>query len=258
MRDDVIFNTIQLVSDSSDLQAYVVHEAWKAIRDTDNCTEKQPLTQVSCWCIGEYGSGLLNGVSVEGETLTVSEEEVIEVYHKILWAKNMSLITKQYALMSVTKLSTRFPNATPKIQDIIDKIAKHMEIDLQQRGVEFSVLFRQHDSMRSALLEPMPPMERDNKLEVNGGSNLESNVELISSNDLGSISIIGETNSAANAGDSLLDLIDNSLPVSSNALPGSSSNGGQDSILDLLDINLSSSLGPAALPSNSNSILGQR
>ena len=77
IRDDVIFNTIQLVSDSPDLQPYVVHEAWKAIRDTQNCTEKQPLTQVSCWCIGEYGKGLLDGVSVEGETITVSEQEVI-------------------------------------------------------------------------------------------------------------------------------------------------------------------------------------
>ena len=77
IRDDVIFNTIQLVSNSPDLQPYVVHEAWKAIRDTQNCTEKQPLTQVSCWCIGEYGTSLLNGVSVEGETITVSEQEVI-------------------------------------------------------------------------------------------------------------------------------------------------------------------------------------
>ena len=46
VRDDVIFNTIKLVSQTPDLQPYVVHEAWKAIRDTENCTEKQPLTQV--------------------------------------------------------------------------------------------------------------------------------------------------------------------------------------------------------------------
>jgi hypothetical protein len=63
--------------------------------------------QVACWCIGEYGASLLDGISIEGETLTVSEDEVIEVYQKILWAKHMSLVTKQYALMSVTKLSTR-------------------------------------------------------------------------------------------------------------------------------------------------------
>ena len=109
-----------------------MHETWKAIRDTENCTEKQPLTQVSCWCIGEYGSALLNGVSVENETIVVTEDEVIEIYMKILWAKHMSLVTKQYALMSIAKLSTRFSNPTPKIQDTIDAFHVHMEIDLQQ------------------------------------------------------------------------------------------------------------------------------
>jgi AP-1 complex subunit gamma-1 len=72
--------------------------------------------QVSCWCIGEYGRYLLDGISVDGETFTVTEDEVIEVYHKILFANHISVVTKQYGLMSITKLSTRFPKATPKIQ----------------------------------------------------------------------------------------------------------------------------------------------
>jgi len=41
----------QIVSQAPDLQSYAVHEAWKAIRDTENCTEKQPLTQVACWYV---------------------------------------------------------------------------------------------------------------------------------------------------------------------------------------------------------------
>ena len=67
--------------------------------------------------------------------------------------------------MSVSKLSTAFPGgSTPKIQEIIDAFGSHLEIDLQQRGVEFSQLFRKFDGMRAALLEPMPPMERDTSL----------------------------------------------------------------------------------------------
>ena len=170
VRDDVIFNTIQLVSANSELQAYVAHESWKAIRDTENHSEKQPLVQVSCWCIGEYGAALLDSAPIEGEVLKVDEAEVMDVYHRILWANHMSVVTKQYALVSVTKLSTRFPGATPKIQDIIDAFGSHLEVDLQQRGVEFSQLFKRFDSMRSALLEPMPPMERD---MINGRSEPE-------------------------------------------------------------------------------------
>ena len=260
VRDDVIFNTIQLVSDSPDLHPYVVHEAWKAMRDTENCTEKQPLTQVSSWCIGEYGAGLLNGVSVEGETLTVSEQEVIEVYQKILWAKHMSLITKQYAIMSVTKLSTRFPNATPKIQEIIDAYACHMEIDLQQRGVEFSALFKNHSSMKAALLEPMPPMERDvtsngvtpNADLFNGVETSGQTESLLGGNDLAGISIIGTSGQTGNSGggDSLLDLIDSSVPtIQPQNGTKDGGGGGQNSLLDLLgDLDMSStaSAPPAA------------
>ena len=115
-------------AEATDLHPYIVHEAWKAVRDTENASEKQPLVQVACWCIGEYGAHLLDGAQVDGETLTVSEDEVIEVYHKILFANHISVVTKQYGLMSLTKLSTRFPNATPKIQEIIDAFGSHIQV----------------------------------------------------------------------------------------------------------------------------------
>ena len=167
VRDDVIFNTIQLVSSSEpELQSYVVHESWNSIRgEAHNISEKQPMTQVACWCIGEYGKYLLDGSSSGGGSGVVSEDEVIDVYQKILFAHHTSIVTKQYGLMSLTKLSTRFPNATPNIQEIIDAFGSHVQIDLQQRGVEYSQLFRRFDGMRAALLEPMPPLERDTSMD---------------------------------------------------------------------------------------------
>ena len=47
VRDDVIFNTIQLVSENSELQPYVAQESWAALKASSDCySEKQPLTQV--------------------------------------------------------------------------------------------------------------------------------------------------------------------------------------------------------------------
>ena len=135
VRDDVTFSTVQLVSaECGDLQPYVTREAWRAIRSTENCSEKQPLVQVSCWFIGEYGAVLFDGGSrglIEDEEPMdpVSEEEVIQVYHKILFANHTSVQTKQYGLMSLTKLSTRFPDATPKIQEIIDAFGSHLQVN---------------------------------------------------------------------------------------------------------------------------------
>eukprot|EP00096_Caligus_rogercresseyi_P012524 TRINITY_DN5278_c0_g1_i1.p1 TRINITY_DN5278_c0_g1~~TRINITY_DN5278_c0_g1_i1.p1 ORF type:complete len:874 (-),score=308.91 TRINITY_DN5278_c0_g1_i1:522-3143(-) len=162
VRDDVVFSSIQLFSENPEHQDYTVREIWKALRQTEVLSEKQPLLQVACWSIGEYGSSLC---SAQGDEAAVREEDVLDVYHKILWSFNNSLTTKQYALMSIAKLSTRLPGSiTPKIQEIVDTFGCHMEVDLQQRGVEFSRLFREHNNIRPAILEAMPPMERDSSM----------------------------------------------------------------------------------------------
>lgn len=43
-------------------------------------------------------------------------------------------------------------------------------MELQQRGVEFSQLFRDHNHLRSALLEKMPPMQISRVSNQNGDS----------------------------------------------------------------------------------------
>jgi len=41
-------------------------------------------------------------------TVQVTEDDVIAVYQRLLWSTQNTIITKQYALLSLTKLSTRF------------------------------------------------------------------------------------------------------------------------------------------------------
>lgn len=43
-------------------------------------------------------------------------------------------------------------------------------MELQQRGVEFSQLFRSHNHLRPALLEKMPPMQISRVANQNGES----------------------------------------------------------------------------------------
>jgi AP-1 complex subunit gamma-1 len=42
---------------------------------------------------------------------------------------------------------------------IIDAFGSHLNVDLQQRGVEFSQLFKDYNHLRDGLLEKMPPMQ---------------------------------------------------------------------------------------------------
>lgn len=109
MRDDVISCTIQLISETTAQQAYIVFQLWQAL--SEDLADKQPLTQVAVWAIGEYGDTLVSGSPGDlGEPAVdrPSENDVIDVYQRLLWSPQNSSTTKQYTLMSLTKLSTRF------------------------------------------------------------------------------------------------------------------------------------------------------
>ncbi|XP_046144812.1 AP-1 complex subunit gamma-1 isoform X4 [Osmia bicornis bicornis] len=159
VRDDVVACTIQLISETQAQQSYAVSALWKALeKDT---ADKQPLAQVATWCIGEYGDLLLYAPPSEDvdAPVNLTEDEVIDVYQRLLWSPQNTVVTKQYTLLSLTKLSTRFQKGNEKIRQIIDTFGSNLHIELQQRGIEFSQLFRKYDHLRSALLERMPPME---------------------------------------------------------------------------------------------------
>lgn len=67
-----------------------------------------------------------------------------------------------------------------EIKSVIDSFGSHLNVDLQQRGVEFSQLFRAHSNLRAALLEKMPPMQVSRVANHNGDSPDENGgVELI-------------------------------------------------------------------------------
>ncbi|XP_017787562.1 PREDICTED: AP-1 complex subunit gamma-1 isoform X4 [Habropoda laboriosa] len=159
VRDDVVACTIQLISETQSQQGFAVSALWKALeKDT---SDKQPLAQVATWCIGEYGDLLLYAPPSEDvdAPVNLTEDEVIDVYQRLLWNPQNTVITKQYTLLSLTKLSTRFQKGNEKIRQIIDTFGSNLHIELQQRGIEFSQLFRKYDHLRPALLERMPPME---------------------------------------------------------------------------------------------------
>nr|CAD7589355.1 unnamed protein product [Timema genevievae] len=169
VRDDVVSCTIQLISESTSQHGYIAEQLWRALeKDT---LDRQPLIQVATWCIGEFGDLLLYGAPVsEDSSVRVTEDDIIVVYQRLLWSTQNTVVTKQYTLLSLTKLSTRFQSGTEKIRQIIDLFGSHLHIELQQRGVEFSQLFRKYEHLRPALLERMPPMESGR--QTNGTSGL--------------------------------------------------------------------------------------
>ncbi|XP_041977726.1 AP-1 complex subunit gamma-1 isoform X3 [Aricia agestis] len=174
LRDDTVSCTLQIVSAApGERQAYAAMRLWTALHRSAvaaDATERQPLIQVAAWTIGEYGDMLVseasNAISMVDDDgvddfTRPTEEYVIDIYQKLLWSTQLSITTKEYLLLSLAKLSTRFTTkqSQDKIRVIIDTFGSHIHIELQQRGVELSQLYKQYAHLRPALLERMPPME---------------------------------------------------------------------------------------------------
>lgn len=126
-----------------------------------------------------------------------------------------------------------------------------MNIDLQQRGVEFLQLFGSYNHLREALLEKMPAMtiNRMNGANANGESEI---TELPVSSEK------AVSNGRSNT-DTLLDLLgsgDDIIMSAPAAVPSNPAPAATSNLLDLLgDIDLSAPAAPVMMSNNNNNIL---
>ncbi|XP_030386724.1 AP-1 complex subunit gamma-1 isoform X1 [Scaptodrosophila lebanonensis] len=170
VRDDVVSSTIQLVSSSPvSEQTYITNRFWESLQVTNHCEDKQPLLQVAVWAIGEYGDLFMYGAN-DDEFERPTESDLIAVYHKFLTSAQVSTTSKQYALVSLAKLSTRLQQCVEEVQALITSFGSHLNVDLQQRGVEFTQLFGNYKHLRPPLLEKMPAMQISRISSQNGES----------------------------------------------------------------------------------------
>ncbi|CAH1959514.1 unnamed protein product [Acanthoscelides obtectus] len=264
IRDDVISSTIQLISESPTHQGYVTLQLYRALKE--DLQNRQPLIQVGVWCIGEYGD-LLTSAQSDDDIQPPTEEEVVEVYQRVLWSPQNTVTTKQYALMSLVKLSTRFTNTVSKIQSMIATFRSSLHVELQQRGVEFSQLFGNYSHLRAGLLERMPPLDAGGTGRGSDANQLNGEVE--EEGMLGGGSPEGDEEEAIGAisnTNALLDFLDldvinpaartppanvppPGLLTSSHSQPSMTNNTNNQDLLDLLGLG---PLGPPTVPPTEN------
>ncbi|XP_052892289.1 AP-1 complex subunit gamma-1 isoform X2 [Anopheles moucheti] len=194
VRDDVVSSTIHLILNSPpEEQAYIGLRLWSSVHNVANSEEKQPLLQVAVWTIGEYGDLVLSSERIE-------EHQLVDVYQRLLWSTSVSTTTKQYALVSLAKLSTRIRSKEEeaRVKQMIEAFGSHLNIDLQQRGVEFAQLFKDYSHLRPALLEKMPKIQKTlpNGTDVDGGGAFDDpqpSIDLIEGGDDGDSSLMINT-----------------------------------------------------------------
>uniref|UniRef100_A0A3Q0R680 AP-1 complex subunit gamma n=1 Tax=Amphilophus citrinellus TaxID=61819 RepID=A0A3Q0R680_AMPCI len=204
VRDETVPNLIQLITNTSELHCYTVHKLYRALH---NDISQQPLVQVACWCIGEYGDLLLRGECQEMEPVQVTEDDVLDVLEAVLQSHMSSPSTRGFALTATMKLSTRITENVDRIRSIVSIYGSCIDVELQQRAVEYNALFKKYDHMRAAVLERMPVIEKNSQGHTNGDSTGETIKENLA------VKVKqAEPQQAANQVCDLLDLLGGSEP----------------------------------------------
>ncbi|GIY03150.1 hypothetical protein CEXT_485491 [Caerostris extrusa] len=96
----------------------------------------------------------------------VTPDEILDLFEKVTVNIHMTLTTKEYAVTALMKLSVRYPDLAPQIKRFLDIFGTNVNVELQQRAIEFSSLFRKFDNLRPSLLERMPAMENKSSRET--------------------------------------------------------------------------------------------
>ncbi|XP_076470674.1 AP-1 complex subunit gamma-1-like isoform X2 [Babylonia areolata] len=165
IRSDVVTVTIQLIAETASLHAYSVQQLYRAMQASYT---QQPLVQVAAWCIGEYGDQIFSASVEDEEPLQITEDDVVDLLERVVGGANSAVVTKEYAITALMKLSSRFTATVPRIRQIMSLYGSSTNMELQQRSVEYTSLFKSFDHLRPALLEHMPLIETHHHTLENG------------------------------------------------------------------------------------------
>ncbi|KAL7716116.1 AP-1 complex subunit gamma [Entamoeba marina] len=148
--EEVTWNFIILIQQNLDLQNYAVHKLFDALKKD---VSKPALNRVGIWAIGEYGDLL---ALPDGDSPAVQPHSMVDLIEQVEVSGFCDNIIKGEILVALTKLSTRIPpENNTKILKIINAYKTNMDIELQQRAVEFTQFFS-NEQLRLEAMNRMP------------------------------------------------------------------------------------------------------
>ena len=203
VRDEILSAFIRLVCHTPELQAYTVQKLFSALHADFS---QESLTLAAVWVIGEFGEVLIQGGNFQDEELVrdVQPKDVVDLMSSVLDSPYITEHIRQYVLTSMAKLHSRFSHDAAqqsRIEQILATFEQSVEVEIQQRSVEYVNLLRMRE-IRDGVLESMPPPE-------------------IKQTVLGTVSEAKPVGSTRTDKDALLDLMGDEMPAT-----GAASNGG--------------------------------
>ncbi|KAK4127478.1 Adaptor protein complex AP-1 gamma subunit [Parathielavia appendiculata] len=168
VKEPILSSFVRLIATTPELQTYAVQKLYANLKKD---ITQESLTQAGAWCIGEYGEALLRGGQYEEEELVqeIKEYEVVDLFSTILNSSYATQVTTEYLITALVKLTTRLSDAAQieRIRRILQNHQTSLDVEVQQRAVEFSNLFS-FDQIRRGVLEKMPPPQIKEESRVLG------------------------------------------------------------------------------------------
>lgn len=244
VKEQILSSFIRLIATTPELQTYAVQKLYAGLKKD---ITQESLTLAGAWCIGEYGDALLKGGQYEEEELVqeVKQNEVLDLFSTILNSSYATQIATEYIITSLMKLTTRFtdPAQIDRIRRILQSNSASLDVEVQQRAVEYGNLFG-YDDIRRGVLEKMPPPQIKEESRVLGEATKKPN----------KVSNRKSKNIKPAEADLLMDLMDGGGPTVDLGTNGSQNN--TDLLADILGGSTSPpSSSPAPPQSNMSSIM---
>ncbi|GME54145.1 Clathrin/coatomer adaptor adaptin-like protein [Neofusicoccum parvum] len=174
VKEQILASFVRLVANTPDLQTYTVQKLYASLKDD---ITQEGLTLAGSWAIGEYGDALLRGGQYEEEELVkeVKQSDIVDLFGSILNSNYAGQIVTEYIITAAMKLTTRLSDAAQieRLRRLMLSHQTHLDVEIQQRAVEYGNLFA-HDQIRRGVLEKMPPPEIRESQRVLGEATTKS------------------------------------------------------------------------------------
>ena len=161
VREEILSSFIRLVCHTPELQFYTAQRLYTALSED---LSQDSLTLAAVWVLGEYGDVLLQGGTVDGEVnKQVTDADLVALLELVLESSYANNYIRQFVLVAAAKLSARFSELSltsqlDRLAVIVANFSSSLELEIQQRAVEFGSLFSLGD-IKAGVLERMPPPE---------------------------------------------------------------------------------------------------
>jgi AP-1 complex subunit gamma-1 len=151
--ENVISDTVALVSQSTEVQAYAVRRFFSALKKEPS---KKPLVYVAVWCLGEFGDLL---TVADGEDYVLGEGEVVDLLIRVLNHPVADDLTREYCLSALAKLSARYSAAQQSsILKVFAKYQVSIDLEVQARACEFASLINKTPNQLQRVMDRVPPL----------------------------------------------------------------------------------------------------